>query len=46
MSEIDWNKLNNANTNIKQAYYTALARERYNLDKVTKVLMNYDNYNN
>lgn len=27
----------------KRAYYTALARERYNLDKVTKKLINYDN---
>ena len=43
ISEIDWGKLNSASSSIKQAYYTALARERYNLDKVTKVLINYNN---
>lgn len=29
----------NTNAVLKQKYYTALARERYNLDKVTKVFM-------
>lgn len=43
ISEIDWSNLNSASISIKQAYYTALARERYNLDKVTKVLINYNN---
>lgn len=28
---------------VKKIYYTALARERYNLDKVTKKLINYNN---
>lgn len=27
---------------VKRAYYTALARERYNLDKVTKIFLNYN----
>lgn len=30
------------NDKIKKAYYTALARERYSLDKVTKILINYN----
>lgn len=33
---------NITNTKVKQAYYTALARERYNLDKVTKIFLNYN----
>lgn len=34
--DLDISKLKN--DNIKKAYYSALARERYNLDKVTKML--------
>lgn len=30
------------NVRVKQAYYTALARERCNLDKVTKIFLNYN----
>lgn len=31
-----------SNSKVKNAYYTALARERYNLDKVTKIFLNYN----
>ncbi len=34
--------LSDATDTVKKAYYTALARERYNLDKVTKKLINYE----
>lgn len=30
------------NPKVRQAYYTALARERCNLDKVTKIFLNYN----
>ena len=39
-SSLDLNNIRNAK--VKQAYYTALARERYNLDKVTKIFLNYN----
>lgn len=35
--------ISNESDDVKKLYYTALARERYNLDKVTKRLINYDN---
>ena len=34
--------LSDLNSNLKRAYYSALARERYNLDRVTKMLENKD----
>lgn len=34
--------LSNIQDKIKQVYYTALARERCNLDKVTKIFLNYN----
>lgn len=39
-SSLDLNSVRNPK--VKQAYYTALARERYNLDKVTKIFLNYN----
>ena len=43
-SKFDLSKLNEPEySSVKTAYYTALARERYNLDKVTKKLINYNN---
>ena len=39
-SQLDVANIKNAR--VKQAYYTALARERCNLDKVTKIFLNYN----